>query len=100
MSKLSRQWYARVSKLSKRRAPNPRCPLVNPLCPQDLCILDADHPGTLVGWHTLEMAPDDPWRCVYTGSAMFLHPDGPGTPDNVLIRAGKAALNQKVRRPK
>lgn len=33
--------------------PGDPCPLVNPLCPDDLCILPAGHPGTDDGYHVL-----------------------------------------------
>jgi hypothetical protein len=31
----------------------PQCPMVNPLCPVDLCILPAGHAGTAEGYHVL-----------------------------------------------
>jgi hypothetical protein len=31
----------------------PQCPLVNPMCPDDLCILPAGHVGTEEGYHVL-----------------------------------------------
>lgn len=31
----------------------PQCPLVNPNCPDDLCILPAGHVGTAEGYHVL-----------------------------------------------
>jgi len=30
-----------------------QCPLVNPLCPDDLCILPEGHAGTAEGYHVL-----------------------------------------------
>lgn len=77
---------------SRPAPPEVRCPLVNPLCPNDLCILEANHPGTEQGWHTLGTDPyDQPHRYIRPGSknyVLFLHPDGPGVSDADLIAAG------------
>lgn len=35
----------------------PQCPLVNPMCPNDLCILPAGHDGTEEGYHVLGTTP-------------------------------------------
>jgi hypothetical protein len=31
----------------------PQCPMINPQCPDDLCILPAGHVGTAEGYHVL-----------------------------------------------
>jgi len=61
----------------------PQCPLINPMCPDDLCVLPAGHVGTEHGYHVLgttmysqaERYPKD-WL-VY-----------PGTSKEALIRMG------------
>ena len=61
----------------------PQCPLVNPHCPEDLCILPAGHDGTVEGYHVL-------------GTTAYSHADKfpldwmmpEGTTLKVLIEAG------------
>lgn len=43
--------------LQRLRLPGPQCPLVNPLCPSDLCILPRGHVGTEQGYHVLGTTP-------------------------------------------
>jgi len=43
----------------KRLVFKPQCPLINPLCPEDLCWLPRDHVGTKEGYHVLGTTPYD-----------------------------------------
>jgi len=68
------------------------CQLVNPLCPDDLCILPKDHVGTKQGYHILGTTPwDDPLH-VTKRSVMFLLQEETGdsreVDQNDLIRIG------------
>lgn len=60
-----------------------RCPLVNPMCPDDLCVLPANHFGAAEGYHVLgttsySEAPKLPLE--------WMRPDG--TSDEELIAEG------------
>jgi hypothetical protein len=53
------------------------CPLVNPLCPDDLCFLPAGHIGTEEGYHILgTMRYTQADRLVRKGSIMTMAPVG------------------------
>lgn len=75
------------------------CTLVNPLCPNDLCVLWYGHKGTAHGKHLLGTFPgsvpneewdDDPDdaedHVQEVSNVMFMAPKG--TPDDELIRLG------------
>ena len=49
-----------------------RCPLVNPLCPDDFCVLPAGHVGAAEGWHWLQTSG----AAIKVSSAMWLGPKG------------------------
>lgn len=77
----------------------PRCPLVNPLCPDDLCVLPAGHKWTRGRRHLLGTMygsvpdPDYPNENLtkyvqQVSKVMYLAPVG--TPEEELIRLGWA----------
>ena len=70
----------------------PRCPLVNPACPDDLCILPAGHAGTREQVHVLGTTPYDH----ATRFQSFLMADV-GTEDRELIRLGVSEAECGVR---
>ena len=64
-----------------------RCPLVNPLCPSDLCVLPAGHDGTEEGYHVL--GTDNytlAQRYIAARSLFIMMPVG--TTDEALIERG------------
>lgn len=61
------------------------CPLVNPLCPDDLCWLPYAHPGFEIGVHFLgTSAEPTAWK-----DQMELHPRGPNATQSDLIDLGR-----------
>ena len=59
-----------------------RCPMINPICPGDLCILPAGHPGAEDGIHVLGTDP-------YDQAFKYNFPLAPyGTSDRELVRLG------------
>jgi hypothetical protein len=60
-----------------------RCPLVNPLCPDDLCILRKGHPGASQNCHWLGTNPD----IIKLNNIMYMADDDDMT-DMRLIYAG------------
>lgn len=73
-----------------------RCQLINPLCPDDLCILDHGHKGTKRGIHHLGTS-SEPFK-VGTLMRMSNH-DKPFT-DEELINLGQIEQRRLVREGK
>lgn len=59
------------------------CTMVNPLCPDDLCILPYGHPGMAEGWHHLgtDVGPNQ-------YELAELHPRGPNARPRDLVELG------------
>jgi hypothetical protein len=86
MAELGIDWLG-VIKLHGELWPEPLCPLVNPLCPDDLCYLPAGHVGTEEGYHILGTMPySQAGRLICKGSVMLMAPVGTPRPD--LMKLG------------
>jgi hypothetical protein len=72
---------------------SPRCPLVNPACPSDLCILPAGHVGTEEHVHVLGTDP-------YSQATRYkdFHLAEVGTSDEELVRRGWVEQRRITRR--
>lgn len=72
------------------------CPLVNPLCPDDLCVLPLGHVGTEQGYHLLGTdAYDDPLKLTKR-SVLYL--EGP-LPKEKLVKLGWKRQKELFRDP-
>jgi hypothetical protein len=78
MREQGKPWY-RVD-----RSGWPQCPLVNPQCPEDLCILPAGHDGTVEGYHVLGTTS---YHSAYKYPLDWMMPEG--TTSEVLIEEGR-----------
>lgn len=85
MAELGLDWMG-VIKLKGAVWPEPLCPLVNPLCPDDLCWLPAGHVGTDEGYHILGTTAYS-WaeRMIFKGSVMLMAPVGTSREDLVSL---------------
>lgn len=61
------------------------CPMINPLCPDDLCWLPYAHPGFDKGVHFLGTDAD---AVKYDPEIMKLHPRGPNATEVDLVELG------------
>lgn len=78
-----------------------RCPLVNPLCPDDLCVLMAGHSGSDEGKHLLGTMPGSGAKVLdladlrEVSDVMYLAK--PGLFDVTLIRLGRERQDQLLK---
>lgn len=78
----SRMFDQGVTRLSEVRFEGELCPLINPMCPEDLCYLPRDHVGTKENFHVLGTTAYD---CAEKWPREWLQADHP-TRDELIQR--------------